>query len=79
MVEVGKFVAIRYDVPGEHVFHERLVPAISPRGDGVCATLTPDGDHYIEQLTLEDEDLAAIRSIAHSGDTPPWGRSTTYV
>eukprot|EP00974_Lingulodinium_polyedra_P070977 6869773-Lingulodinium_polyedra.AAC.1 len=64
----GSWVVVCYDVPGQPLYHERLVTAVGAAAN--CAVLTPDGDHYVEQLALINEDLADIRFIAGSGDTP---------
>eukprot|EP00969_Alexandrium_andersonii_P069156 3050915-Alexandrium_andersonii.AAC.1 len=31
---------------------------------------TPDGDHYLEELTVASEDIAEVRAIDRSGATP---------
>ena len=70
MVEVGDYFLLCYAVEGEPLWHERFCTGVSPNRDGVLATLTPDGDHYVEQCTMANEDLAGIRWLAHQGEVP---------
>eukprot|EP00969_Alexandrium_andersonii_P203572 8995481-Alexandrium_andersonii.AAC.1 len=48
-----------------------MVTARSPQGNSQYAVLTPDGDHFVEQLCLENEDLADIIWLQAQGERPP--------
>ena len=49
----GQYVLIRYDVPGPELWHERLITGTDANNAGWCAMLTPDQDHYAEEISLE--------------------------
>ena len=52
---------MRYDVPGEAIYHERLCTAVAGDGGAVRSTvLTPDGDHYREDLHMDSPDLRDV-------------------
>ena len=66
----GVWLLLAYDLPGvpDPLYHERLITAVG--ADAFCAVLTPDGDHYIEQITLANADLLDIRALAGPGAVP---------
>ena len=70
MARPGEYLIVRYDVEGPEVWHERLCTAVSPTTPGLLAVVTPDDDHYVEECTLNNEDLADMRWIGKSGETP---------
>ena len=57
----GKWVLVAYDLPNvaDPLYHERLVTAVG--ADAFCGVLSPDWDHYIEQISLANADLLDIR------------------
>ncbi|CAE7443371.1 unnamed protein product [Symbiodinium sp. CCMP2592] len=65
---VNRRALLLYDVPGPTLWHERL---LLQRLDGEeFAVLTPDGDVYIEQLSLQNEDLVGLRLLPRGGAMP---------
>ena len=64
-------VYLLYDVGGPDLFHERYVLASCTCGRGWHIVLTPDGDVYPEQISLENDDLSAYRIAV--GDVLPHG------
>ncbi|CAK0832110.1 unnamed protein product [Prorocentrum cordatum] len=66
----GVWVLVAYVLPGvvDALYHERLSTAFG--ADAQCRALTPDGDHYIEQISLACADLLDIRALAGPGAVP---------
>ncbi|CAK0835229.1 unnamed protein product [Prorocentrum cordatum] len=61
---------VRYEVPGPEIFHERVVTGVSETEPSLVANYTNDGDHYAEDVSQQNEDIAEVRWIARPGDTP---------
>ena len=70
MASPGDWVLIRYDVPGPEIFHERVVTGVCDTEPSLIATFTNDGDHYAEDVSQQNDDIAEVRWIARAGDTP---------
>ena len=68
MALVNRRVFLQYDVPGQVLWHERLLLAHC-RGEEY-AIVTPDQDVYIEEISLSNSDLRAIRIGAPGGGRP---------
>eukprot|EP00969_Alexandrium_andersonii_P203165 8977579-Alexandrium_andersonii.AAC.1 len=70
MAAPGDYLVVRYAVEGPEIWHERLITARDPAHAGHYMVFTPDGDHYLEELTVASEDIAEVRAIDRSGATP---------
>jgi len=80
-VPVGRYAGAvhltRYQMPGPHMWHERLVlmpepPAAVIAGDAVEAlVMTPDKDVYFESVEEDDSDVAAVHPLPGLGGPPP--------
>jgi hypothetical protein len=66
-VTVGSYALVRYNVPGSPLFHERFVTAC--RGCWVT-WLTPDTEHYGEELSVSNADLVSWQGLVRAGDVP---------
>ena len=62
---------VRYDVVGAPLWHQRLILAASAR-PGWYAVLTPTRDMFMEELSLQNDDIVGIRTIKGIDDVP-WG------
>ena len=63
-------MVVLYDVEGAEVWHERLITARDAGRPGTYAVLTPDYDHYVEELTMTSVDVAGLRALDHQGAVP---------
>ncbi|CAK0894772.1 unnamed protein product [Prorocentrum cordatum] len=70
MAAPGDWLLIRYEVPGPEIFHERVVTGVSETEPSLAANYTNDGDHYAEDASQQNDDIAEVRWIARPGDTP---------
>ena len=68
MALVNRRVFLRYDVGGPALWHERLVLR-HVTGESYVV-VTPDGDVFIEDLTLANDDLAGLRLGGPGGGHP---------
>ncbi|CAK0853015.1 unnamed protein product, partial [Prorocentrum cordatum] len=66
----GDWVLMRYDLPGPEVWHERPITGASAAQPSLVSTVTNDGDHYAEDLSEQNDDIAEVRWIGQPGDTP---------
>ena len=65
---VNRRALLLYDVPGPTLWHERFL--LQHLDGEEFAVLTPDGDVYIEQLSLQNEDLIGLRLLPRGGAMP---------
>ena len=70
MANVGDYLVVLYDVEGAEVWHERLITARDAGRPGTYAVLTPDYDHYVEELTMTSVDVSGLRALDHQGAVP---------
>ena len=61
---------VRYDVPGQQLWHERFIAAVS-RQLGWAYIVSPDGDHYWEWISRANPDLRDVRVIGMDRNTLP--------
>jgi hypothetical protein len=73
-VVAGGYALVRYNVPGVVIFHERYVTAV--RGCWVT-WLTPDQEHYGEELHSSNQDLVSWQGLVRAGDVPVGVDATT--
>ena len=59
-----------YDVVGPDVWHERLITASDPGRPGWYSVVTPDDDHYVEDLSPTCVDVEGLRALDRQGATP---------
>ena len=62
----GQVVLVQYD---EALFHQRLVCGLVDQNEWVVCS--PDMEFFVEQLDLQNADLAAIRFYPPGGGSPP--------
>ncbi|CAK0851199.1 unnamed protein product, partial [Prorocentrum cordatum] len=62
-------LALRYDLPGPPLWHERLILAVGAQ-PGHYAVLTPDGDIFVEELRPDNVDIAEFRAAPGLGVPP---------
>ena len=62
----GQVVLVQYD---DALFHQRLVCGLVDQNEWVVCS--PDLDFFVEQLDLQNADLAAIRFYPPGGGSPP--------
>ena len=64
----GKFILVRYDIPGESTWHARLVLSHVTAGEWVI--LTPDGDIYSEDYSSGSQEVETWRVFDPNGVIP---------
>eukprot|EP00438_Fugacium_kawagutii_P023337 Skav200217 [mRNA] locus=scaffold3745:15519:20956:- [translate_table: standard] len=69
MALVDRIALLQYDVPGRIINHERHILQHATGDD--YAVLTPDGDVYIETMSVSNPDLRAFRLRPAAGVLPP--------
>ena len=69
MALVNRVALLEYDVPGGVVIHERAI--LQHAVDDEYAVLTPDGDVYIEEMSVSNADLRSFRLRPAPGVLPP--------
>ena len=66
---------VQYDVPGRVMYHERIVTCASTTEAGRYSILTPDMDHYVDDVIVsgdaEEDDFVDIVYTNGLGDRPP--------
>ncbi|CAE8597430.1 unnamed protein product [Polarella glacialis] len=68
-IPAGSVLAVRYNVGGRHLFHERVVTKAVAGRRFHLFVLTPDGQHYDEDY--EDlQDIAEVLVLNQLGDVP---------
>ena len=65
----NRLALLEYDVPGPVVIHERLV--IEHVSENDYAIATPDGDVYVETLSVDNSDLRSFRLRPGPNQLPP--------
>ena len=69
MPDLGDWLLLRYATYGPIIYHERLIIAVA--ADGLTASiLTPDGDHYVEDITTASASIHTVLTIAGQGERP---------
>ena len=69
MALVDRIALLQYDVPGRIINHERHILQHATGDD--YAVLTPDGDVYVETMSVTNPDLRAFRIRPAPGVLPP--------
>lgn len=69
MALVDRIALVQYDVPGRIINHERHILQHAMGDD--YAILTPDGDVYIETMSVSNPELRAFRLRPAAGILPP--------
>ena len=75
MAQAGEWMLAQYDLGGPPpvgpvLWHERCITAIDASRPGFYAVFTPDGDHYVEELSFACADVADLKYLERSGATP---------
>ena len=66
---VNRIALLEYDVPGPTVIHERMV--IEHVINDEYVVCTPDRDIFVEQLSVENQDLKSFRLRPSASQLPP--------
>lgn len=66
---VNRIALLEYDVPGPTVIHERMV--IEHVINDEYVVCTPDRDIFVEQLSVENQDLKSFRLRPSANQLPP--------
>jgi hypothetical protein len=69
MALVNRLCLLEYDVGGAQVLHERLV--LLHAYDDHYASVTPDGDVYVEEMSAQNAELRSFRIRPAPGVDPP--------
>ena len=75
---------VQYDVGapppvGPALWHACFITAADTARPGFYAVLTPDGDHYVEELSFACADVADLKYLERSGATPQASTPPTSI